>query len=461
MTRWQERDWHPNTDLGRLLDASGASREALALRVNELTWQAGIRTQYTNTSVTNWVKRGMIPRPPTPACIAAALGERLGRPVSVADIGMSEPRGGNPDVGLDFPRESADAVRGVTEFWRHVDRRAFLNRSFAVGAFAIPVTRWLAVPADAATDHRGTRRVGREDLDQLWQAVEDARLADSRFGGGNWKSSSVATCLRDYATPLLQGTYTEETGKALFRATAELTRQIGWSAFDAGHHGAAQRHFIQALRLARAAGDIHVGAYVLTTMSLAAFLRGHPSEAVDMAEGAYERAKNLPGGTKVLSFAKLAQARAHARAGEANEATAALVLSENLLDQARPDTHPAWMNYYTRERLATDATEIYRDLGRSRDALAWSRQADAMPADRYTRAVGIRLAVEASVHLQNDDLDQGLAVADRSVRLLSQVRSARAHGYVHDLTTLLAPRQRDKRVAAFVEHTRRSLPAAS
>ncbi|MER6502476.1 sporulation associated protein, partial [Streptomyces sp. NPDC001455] len=161
-----------------MLDASGASRDALALRVNELTWQAGIRTQYTNTSVTNWVKRGMIPRPPTPACIAAALGERLGRPVSVADIGMSEPRGGNPDLGLDFPRESADAVRGVTEFWRHVDRRAFLNRSFAVGAFAIPVTRWLAVPADAATDHRGPRRVGREDLDQLWQAVEDARLAD-------------------------------------------------------------------------------------------------------------------------------------------------------------------------------------------------------------------------------------------------------------------------------------------
>lgn len=65
------------------------------------------------------------------------------------------------------------------------------------------------------------------------------------------------------------------------------------------------------------------------------------------------------------------------------------------------------------------------------------------------------------MHLQNGYLDQGLAVADRSIRLLSRVRSARAHGYVHDLTTSLAPRQRDKRVAAFVEHVRRSLPAAS
>lgn len=46
------------------------------------------------------------------------------------------------------------------------------------------------------------------------------------------------------------------------------------------------------------------------------------------------------------------------------------------------------MNYYTRERLATDATEIYRDLGRPRDALAWSREADAMLADRYNARGG-------------------------------------------------------------------------
>ncbi|EGJ72676.1 putative sporulation associated protein (plasmid) [Streptomyces sp. Tu6071] len=439
------------------------SHDALALRVNELTWHAGIRTQYTNTSVSNWVKRGMLPRPPTPDCIAAALGEHLGRPVHVTDIGMSEPRGTIPDIGLDFPRETADAVHGVLAFWRHVDRRAFLNRSFAIGAFAVPVTRWLAVPADAASSHHdaGGQRVGREDIAHLWTAVEEARVADSQFGGGNWKASSTAACLREYATPLLKGTYTEETGKALFGVTAELTRQIGWSAFDAGHQGAAQRHFIQALRLARAAADVQAGAYILTTMSLAAFLRGHPTEAVDMAEGAYERAKNLPNAEKVLSFAKLAQARAHARAGQTREATTALALSENLLDRTRTETAPAWMAYYTRERLATDATEIYRDLGRTHDALTWSQQADTMPAQRYTRAVGIRLAVEASAHLHNNDLEQGLAVADHSVQLLSKVRSARAHGYVHSLTTMLATRQRDKRVTAFIEHARRNLPAPS
>ncbi|MFD7861513.1 sporulation protein [Streptomyces sp. NPDC059783] len=286
-------------------------------------------------------------------------------------------------------------------------------------------------------------------------------MADSQFGGGNWKASSTASCLREYATPLLRGSYTEETGRDLFRVTAELSRQVGWSAFDAGQHGAAQRHFIQALRLARAAGDVQVGAYVLTTMSLATFLQGYPSEAVDMAEGAYERAKHLPGATKVLSFAKLAQARAHARAGESKEASTALVLSENLLGHARPGTDPAWMNYYTHERLATDATEIHRDLGRPNDAIKWSRQADEMPTDRYTRAVGIRLAVEASAYLQKHDLDKGLATGRRSVGLLSQVRSARAHSYIHTLTATLASQREDKRVTAFIAHSRQCLPTAS
>ncbi|NEA43379.1 sporulation associated protein [Streptomyces sp. SID11385] len=440
--------------------ASKFGHEALALRVNELARQAGKDTQYTHTSVTNWVTRGMIPRGPVPACIAAALGERLGRRVDVAEIGMDTPSCGNRSMGLDFPRDPADAVRGAIAFWRDVDRRKFLNNTFAVGAFTIPVTRWLSVPADAASGHHGARRVGRGDLDELWQAVEEARLWDSRFGGGNWKASSTAQCLRQRATPLLQGTYTERVGQELFRVTAELSRQIGWSAFDNGQHDAAQRYLIQALRLARAAGDVEVGAYVLTTMSLASFLRGHPVEAADMAEGAYERAKGIAG-PKVLSFARLAEARALARAGHAGAAKTALARSEELLNQAQPDRDPTWMAYYSAERLATDATEIHRDLGDPAAALRWSRRADTMPATRYTRAVGIRLAVEADSHLQNNDLEQSLAVGHRSVELLSRVHSARAHSYVRSLTEALAPQKKDERVQEFIGHARRELAFAS
>lgn len=460
MARWQERDWQPNEDLERLVAASGASYESLAKRVNVLAEQAGRPTDYTHTSVTNWVQRGMIPRAPAPACIAAALGERLGRRVDLSEIAMTRSRRETGKIGLDFPRSPSDAVRGAIAFWRLVDRRNFLHGSFAVGAFALPTTRWLAVPAAAAVppaEHRGARRVGQGELDELWEAVEDARIWDSKFGGGNWKASSVTVCLRDRAAPMLQGSCSEKVRQDLLRVTAELSRVVGWSAFDNGQHDAAQRYLIQALAMARAAGDVQVGAYVLSTMSLSAFLRGHPGEAVDMAEGAYERAKHVAS-PKVLSFAKLAQARAHARAGEGPEATAALLAAERHLAGATGDD-PAWMNYYTPERIATDATEIHRDLGATAAALDWGRQAAAMSPGRYTRAVGIRLAVEAATHLRAGDREQGLDAGRRSVDLLAEVRSARAHGYVHDLTATLAPHRSAPEVDAFITYAERQLAA--
>ncbi|MFI6684735.1 sporulation protein [Streptomyces sp. NPDC050485] len=343
-----------------------------------------------------------------------------------------------------------------------MDRRQFIsNGGFALTAFSTPVTRWLTNPADAPLAHQGDRRVGRGDLDELWQAADEARLWDSRYGGGNWKTSSVTQCLKLRAAPLLSGTYTEAVGKELFAATAELSRVVGWSAFDIGHHHVAQRHFVQALRLARAAGDVETGCYVLTTMALQTFLRGYPDQAADMAEGAYERAKGHAA-PRVLAFAKLAEARAHARAGHAKPAEAALGLSEQLLGSIRDGAHdPARLAYFTHARLATDATEIHRDLANPSAAFTWSEQAEPMPVGQFTRATGIRLAVLAASHIQNHDLDQGLDVGTRALEVLSTVHSARAHGYMHDLNAVLAPWKNDPRVSDLIHRTRTELPSAA
>ncbi|MFG3517618.1 sporulation protein [Streptomyces bobili] len=453
--RSQER----NEELERLIRASGASHKSLAYRVNQIAREHGRETKYGHTSVSNWVNLGMIPRAPVPRYVAAALGERLGRTVTVEELGMYESPRGNSDLGLDFPRAPSDAISVAATFWRTVDRRNFLN-GFAVSAFTTPITRWLTQPADAATAHQGGRRVGRSDLTELWHAADEARLWDAKFGGGNWKTSSVTECLRLRAAPLLSGTYTETIGKELFSATAELSRVAGWAAFDAGRHEEAQRHFVQALRLARAAGDVQAGAYVMATMSLQTMLRGYPREAADMAEAAYERAKDTAA-PRVLAFAKLAEARAYGRAGEAKAAATALTRSEELLGSIRPDSHdPDWLSYFTHARLATDATEIYRDLGQPRAAITWNEQADAMPPGRYTRATGIRLSVLASTHLQDGDLEQSLQIGSRALEVLRTVSSARAHGYLRNLTDELEPWKKNNRVSEFVGQARVELAAA-
>ncbi|MFE7190348.1 hypothetical protein [Kitasatospora sp. NPDC057595] len=58
-----------------------------------------------------------------------------------------------------------------------------------------------------------------------------------------------------------------------------------------------------ALRLARAAGDVEVAACTLATISLRAMLRGYPQEVIDMAQGAYDRARHRAA-PRALAFIK-------------------------------------------------------------------------------------------------------------------------------------------------------------
>jgi len=52
-----------------------------------------------------------------------------------------------------------------------------------------------------------------------------------------------------------QASYSEHTGRALYIMLAELGQLCGWSAFDAGEHGLAQRYYIAGLRAAHTADD--------------------------------------------------------------------------------------------------------------------------------------------------------------------------------------------------------------
>ncbi|GAA1273413.1 hypothetical protein GCM10009665_71450 [Kitasatospora nipponensis] len=331
-------------------------------------------------------------------------------------------------------------------------RRDFMTQGpFAISAFTTPVMRYLSVPADPQIPHQGGRRqVGAGDLAELWSAAEEARAWDSKFGGGTWQISAVSECLHTRAAPLLAGTFTEGVGRELFNVVAELARVEAWADFDAGHHPRAQRGFVQALRLAKASGDLQTGCYVLSTMGLQALLRGYPDAAVDMAEGAYDKARHVAG-PRVLAFAQLATARAYGKLGDAKAAWRALGESVRLLESVRSDSRdPDWLAYLTLERISADAVEIARDLGEPAAALRWDLQAEAMPQQVFTRAVGIRMTVLGTAHLQGRNLDQGLVYGERAIEILGRVRSERAHGYLRDLTRAFDPWRKEPAVGDFL-----------
>jgi tetratricopeptide (TPR) repeat protein len=450
----------PNRHLGATLTAAGTSHHALAHRVNQLAADHGLSCHYTHTSVANWQRRGMTPRWPVPRLIAQALSERLGRAVSLAEIGMAHSETVETAVGLDFPRDLASAVRVATDLWSHVDRRHFLSgTSFAISAFTTPVRRWLITSADPAATHRGSRMVGTADIAALSEAADQARHWDSKYGGGDWRTSSLTTCLHRQAAPLLHGTYSDAVGRQLFAATAELSRLAGFTAFDTGQHDLAQRYYIQALRLARAAGDLPLGGYALATMAMQAMLRGYHDEAIDMAQAASERTRGVAT-HRTTAFFKLIEARAHARAHDQRAAEHSLATADRLLDKAASTggNDPHWIDFFTHARLAADATEIYRDLHRPDLAHRWNTQA-RMPADTFTRSVGMRLAIVGTASLQARELDEGLALGHQALDILEHVSSARAKDYLQDLLNQLTPWQHEQSASEFTHRASQLLSA--
>jgi hypothetical protein len=326
-----------------------------------------------------------------------------------------------------------------------VDRRNFLiSKGFALAHYHTPLRRWLTTPADPDTSFTGDAafpKVGKADITELLTAAEEARRWDSRYGGGNWRTSAITTCLKERAAPLLHGRYRDDIGKQLFTATAQLSRLAGWAAFDTGQHALAQRHYIQALRQARAGGDISLGGYVLACMALQATLRGFHDDAIDMIDAAFHRARHRAT-PRVLAFSQLIEARIWAREGNPRAAGTALATSERLLSAATNHTgdDPTWIDFFDHARLAADAIEIHRDLGMPTQAWRWNRDA-TMATDAYTRSHALRLAVLGTTHLQgpSPDLDRAVHYGHQTVNVLARVTSARALDYLNNLLTRLNP----------------------
>ncbi|WP_371799455.1 sporulation protein [Streptomyces sp. NBC_01707] len=513
----------PNEKLGTVLALAGISNAGLARRVNDLGAQRGLTLRYDKTSVARWVSKGMVPQGAAPHLIAAAIGAKLGRPVPLHEIGLADADPA-PEVGLAFPRDVGEAVRSATELYRLdlAGRRAggggiwqSLAGSFSVSAYATPASRWLISPADASVARdssaaeaailgtqsapgaqRGASagaapgvpstagapgtpgapalpgqpgpdsmtdisplRVGHSDVTKLREAAQDARRWDSKYGGGDWRSSMVPECLRVDAAPLLLGSYSDEVGRALFGAAAELTRLAGWMAFDTGQQEAAQRYYIQALRLARAAADVPLGGYVLASMSLQATYRGFADEGVDLAQAAVERNRGLAT-ARTMSFFRLVEARAHAKASDAPAAGAALKAAESWLERSRDgDADPSWLGFYSYDRFAADAAECYRDLKAPRQVRRFTEQALSRPTEEFVRSHGLRLVVSAVAELESGNLDAACAAGTRAVEVAGRISSARTTEYVRDLLHRLEPYGDEPRVAELRERARPLLVA--
>ncbi|WP_326603261.1 collagen-like triple helix repeat-containing protein [Streptomyces sp. NBC_01800] len=294
------------------------------------------------------------------------------------------------------------------------------------------------VPRQRQTDRGPGQKVSSGDVAALRSVGELFRTLDHTYGGGHARQALVRY-LEHEAEPMLRGTYGEAIGRRLFSAAADLTRLAGWTSYDIAAHGLAQRYFVQALRLAQAAGDRVYGSYVLITMSRQAVYLGHGREAVQLARVA-QQGVGSSAPPVVMALLHAVEARGHGVLGEARTCAASLARAEHALGAARPgDDVPHWGRYFDEAQLADEFGHCHRDLQQYRAAAQHAERSLQLRAPVYARSRLFCQVVLASARLGLGELDQACLLGAEAAQQAAEMRSVRATEYVREFERRLEP----------------------
>jgi tetratricopeptide (TPR) repeat protein len=279
---------------------------------------------------------------------------------------------------------------------------------------------------------------------------------DFQYGGG-YTRRMLLFYFRSEIVPLLREPHPELIRREIFAAAAEVTQLLGWSAYDAGRHGAAQRYFMQGLRLASEAEDLLLGGRLLSNLSHQANYLGRYGEALQFARAAQASVGNRATPTVTAMFLAM-EARALASNGDTQMCVRALNLAEQAFAKRDTEKDPHWISYFDELELAGEAAHCFRELGQARETQVFAAQAiDPVATPARTRAfIGM---VTAAGAFKAGNLDEALAHATDAVSLTSSLQSNRYVRYLTDFHESLTERHAaNPSVREFTELLTRTYP---
>jgi hypothetical protein len=442
------------------MQESGISNKGLASRVRAEAEKAGHAISPDHVSVRRWLD-GVRPHDDTVRCIAAALGAKLGRKLSFAEIGFELPHvATEADVvqdGAQYPPKPEQAVDVLADLTSAdlADSPLITAASWVAEAAPSVITGYLFADPLRLDQAGPVAASGAEVASRIRATVRYLMDLDFQFGGGHtrkmllfyWKTEIV---------PALRQSYPELVRREVFAAAADAAEVLGWSAYDAGRHGAAQRYFVQGLRLAREANDHVMGGQILSNLSHQANYLGNFSDAVQFARAA--QAATIGKATATVNAMFLAmEARALASIGDSRSCAEVLHRAEQAFELSNPGEDPEWISYFDALELAGEAAHCFRDLGLAQETQRFAANAiDPVRTPPRTRAfIGM---VAAAGALSAGNVDEAVSVATAAVGLAGSLQSSRYLRYVSDFHGSLAAHATHAAVREFSELVSTSYP---
>ncbi|WP_439678247.1 tetratricopeptide repeat protein [Embleya sp. MST-111070] len=315
-----------------------------------------------------------------------------------------------------------------------VERREFLTATGAV----LGLLSLADAPAASAMPlaHTGTVRVGAGDVARVRTMTTALGDAAAELGGGVARTVA-AQYLSGEASPLLDGTYTDATGRELHAAVGELAHLIAWMAQDEGAPGLAQRYFAHAHRLGTLGADRELASTALRGMAVQAIDAGHRATAVRLAEECVRHAQGLAD-PRAHAYYETTLAQAAALDQDRATATRCLASSQTRIETAPVHTSgTSWASHYSIGRWAHESGMVLARLGELDEARAYLRYAlDVHGLDRR-RSRAIVLADLGELHLRAGDPDTAIATWNEFVTCAGGVRSLKVDTAGQDMRARL------------------------
>jgi hypothetical protein len=455
--------------LGAALRDAGWRPRQLARAVNERLARQGQGAHRIHvTTPYSWLRHGYCPYQPTADTVADVLSERLGRPVSAAELWPDRaqpamaPTSAGDRLGTPWQHAAVATELGAMARAGEAERHAIRPlREAALVTAALDGLEHSPAPLRAVT---GGERVLPPMMDLIVDHIAALRRLDDRQGGGALSVRYVSGELSTLVGLIKRAGYTREVGERLHAAAADLAQLAGWMHFDAGALGAAQRYFFLGLRAARADRDPSSAANILGMLAYQTALGGQSREAIGLAQAAAHAARGTSTAMRARAAGRLATA--HAAAGDLHGFRAAAEQARELLEQRTREEEPAALYYLSQDQLAAEAGQALsglaagapgskRLLGEAIELL--QPLASVGPDAAYQRSALLHGYYLAQAHVRRDELEQACQAGRQALDRLPSVQSRRCRTLLVQLASDLAPRRRNPWVADFLPDLQRAL----
>lgn len=366
----------------------------------------------------------------------------------------SDPGGGpEPDPVLTAPwnhRGTVEAVVVLRSGGDRMKRRVFL--SLTGPALTAPAHQWLIHEPEPLISGLSGQRISTRLITQLAAMITELRKMDDVAGGGSvldlaQQEFSWVAGLLDHAT------YTDTTGRQLHKALAELGQLCGWTAYDAGAYGLAQRYNIAGLRAAHTADDRPFGAHILAGMANQAARQESPTEGVTLIDTALSgtKAQATPA---LLAELHITQALAHATLHDTSSCHAAIAQARAQVEHLAPDDDPPWLYWLDPAAIAATAGACFLQLGQAHQAIVLLNEGIAQFSESFSRdrqSYLARLADARARPGKHRDLDAAADLGMQSIDLAESLDSTRGADRLRDLYYQLMPYTKVTAVQDFME----------